>query len=111
MFDQLTRRHLFGTGARSGAALLLGGSAAGVLAANADASPPAAAIGAIAASDLAYVRLLIGAELLMVDFYTEAVASKHLHGRSLADARLALITRASTTATSRRSSAPRAASP
>ncbi len=91
MDGQLTRRHLFGTGARGGAALLLGGTTAAVLAANADATPPAAAIGAVAASDLAYVRLLIGAELLMVDFYTEAVVSKHLHGRSLADARLALI--------------------
>jgi len=91
MLEQLTRRHLFGAGARGGAALLLGASTVGVLAANADANPPVAAIGAVASGDLAYVRLLIGTELLMVDFYTEAVASRHLHGRSLADARLALI--------------------
>jgi len=91
MIDQLTRRHLFGTGARGGAALVLGGAAAGVLAANADANPPAASIGAVAASDLANVRLLVGVELLMVDFYTEAVASKHLSGGALADARLALV--------------------
>jgi hypothetical protein len=91
MLEQLTRRRLLGSGARGGAAVLLGGSAAGVLAAAAHAAPPAAAIGAVGAGDLAYVRMLIGAELLLVDFYTDAVASKHLHGRSLADTRLALI--------------------
>ena len=91
MLDQLTRRHLFGSGVRGGAALVLGGTAAGVLAASADAYPPAASIGAIAASDLAFVRLLVGVELLMVDFYTEAVASRHLRGGALADARLALV--------------------
>jgi len=91
MLEPLTRRRLFGSGARGGAAVLLGGSAAGVLAATAHATPPAAALGAVGAADLAYVRMLIGAELLLVDFYTEAVASKRLRGRSLADARLALI--------------------
>lgn len=91
MLDQLTRRHLFGSGARGAGALVLGGSAAGLLAANAEANPPAASIGAVAASDLAYVRLFVGVELLMVDFYTDAVASKHLRGATLADARLALV--------------------
>jgi hypothetical protein len=42
------------------------------------------------AADLAYVRLLIGWELLTIDFYAHALGSNHL-GRAIADvARLAL---------------------
>jgi Ferritin-like domain len=91
MSGRFTRSALLGTGARSSAALLLGGSAVGVLAATAEADPPAGPLGAISASDLAYVRLLIAVELLMANFYTEAIASKHLQQKALADARLALI--------------------
>ena len=35
--------------------------------------------------------MLVGVELLMVDFYTDAVASQHLRGAALADAELALV--------------------
>lgn len=91
MADRLTRSRFLGASARGGAALVVGGTAAGVLAQAAQASPPAAAIGSVSASDLAYVRLLVGLELLMVDFYTEAIASKHLQGAVRADAKLALV--------------------
>ena len=35
-------------------------------------------------SDLAYTRLLVGAELLALDFYARAIASKRLRGNALA---------------------------
>jgi hypothetical protein len=89
--DGLTRSQLLGAGARGGAALLLAGTGAGALATAADARPPSAPFGVLSTADLAYVRLLIGVELLLVDFYTEAIASRHLHRRALADARLTLI--------------------
>jgi|SRR5665213_1976597 len=89
--SRLTRAQLVGGGVKGGTALLLGGAASGILAAGAQANPPAASIGAIPASDLAYVRLLISVELLAVDFYQHAVASKHLQGQALSDAKLAFI--------------------
>ena len=49
---------------------LAGGAVLGPLAANAAADP-------IPASDLAYVRLLVGAELLASDFYSQAVAASN----------------------------------
>jgi hypothetical protein len=88
---ELTRAQLLGGGAKGGAALLLGGAASGLLASSAQANPPAASLGTIPASDLAYVRLLIAVELLTVDFYTQGIASQHLRPQPLADAQTALI--------------------
>jgi len=91
MIARLTRSQLLSRGARVGTGLLIGGSAAGALAIPADGFPPAAALGTIGAADLAYARLFIGVELLLIDFYTNAIAARHLAVDALADARLALI--------------------
>jgi hypothetical protein len=64
----MTRADLFSRGARTGAALALAGGAVGVLADAASADP-------LPAGDLAYARLLVGAELLASDFYTQALAA------------------------------------
>ena len=55
---------------------MLAGSVAGPLLGSAAAAPPPDA-------DLAYLRLLIGAELLAADFYTQAVAAKRFQGAPL----------------------------
>lgn len=91
MAGKLTRSQLLGGGVRGGVALLVSGTALGALADSAQASPPTTGWGTIASADLAYLRLLIGVELLMVDFWTEALVSKHLTGALHADANLALI--------------------
>jgi hypothetical protein len=62
----LTRAGLLGMGARGGAALLVAGGAFGALAETASADP-------LSDNDLAFARLLIGAELLSIDFYTRAL--------------------------------------
>jgi hypothetical protein len=62
----LTRADLL----RGGAAVVLAG---GVLAGSASADP-------IQAADLAYVRLLVTAELLAADFYTQAIAASNTSG-------------------------------
>jgi hypothetical protein len=49
--------------------VLLAGTAFGALAARASADP-------LSDGDLAYARLLVGAELLLADFYTSALAAK-----------------------------------
>lgn len=68
MSAPITRGQLLARSAKGGAALLVGGSALGLLAAPAAAAP-------LPASDLAYARLLVGAELLASDFYTQAIAA------------------------------------
>ena len=83
----LTRNQFFG----AGLALVAGATALGLEPVAALAQPPPGAIGTISASDLAYVRMLIGVELLTADFYGEAVASKHLRGRGNEDAVTALV--------------------
>lgn len=88
---RLTRSQLFSSGARGGAALLVSGSVLGALADGAAAAPPGSALGSVPAGDLAYVRMLIGVELLAIDFYTNAVASRHLRAGARDDARVALI--------------------
>jgi Ferritin-like domain len=65
MNTPLTRAQLL---VRGGAAALAGGAALGPLAAEASAAP-------IPAGDLAYVRLLVGAELLASDFYEQAITA------------------------------------
>ena len=66
----LNRRQLFSRGARGGAALLVAGTALAQLADGAAADP-------LPSSDLAYGRLLVGAELLASDFYTQAIAASN----------------------------------
>jgi hypothetical protein len=64
----ITRAQLLARGAKGGAAVLVAGGALGQFADTAAADP-------IPAADLAYVRLLVGAELLASDFYTQAIAA------------------------------------
>ena len=90
MNEGLTRGELFAGATRTGAVLMLAGTGLGALAESANAAPPTGSVGALAAGDLAYVRLLIGVELLVSDFYTQALASKHLRGAAQSYANLAL---------------------
>src|SRR4051794_29707545 len=64
-----TRSKLLLRGAKAGAALLVGGAALGAQAANAGAEP-------LPDGDLAYARLLVGVELLSIDFYARALDAK-----------------------------------
>ena len=70
MTVSITRRDLLKHGVRAGASVAVAGSVAGALAGVADAAAPPT-------SDLAYVRLLVGAELLASDFYSQAVAASN----------------------------------
>lgn len=70
MSVSLTRGQLFSQGAKGGAVLLVGGSALGQFVGSAAAAP-------MPATDLAYARLLVGAELLAADFYSQAVAASN----------------------------------
>jgi rubrerythrin len=64
-------------GARSGAAVAMGAIGAGLLVDN------AAAAGPLTDLDLAVARLAVAAEILAIEFYTEAIASKQLTGADL----------------------------
>jgi len=66
----LTRSELLSRGARGSALVAVAGSSLGLLAGTAD-----AAAQSLPSSDLAYVRLLVGAELLAGDFYGQAIAA------------------------------------
>jgi len=66
----MTRAELFSRGAKGGAALLVTGAALGPLVESAAAEP-------LTVTDLAYARLLVGAELLASDFYQQAVAASN----------------------------------
>ncbi len=68
MSDPITRGKLLSRSAKGGAAFLVAGSALGRFAGTAAADPPLT-------TDLAYARLLVGAELLASDFYSVAVAA------------------------------------
>jgi hypothetical protein len=86
---RLTRADLLSGGARAGTALVVGVGGFAAFSGTAAAQPPNDALGTLPAADLAYARLLIGWELLTIDFYTNALRSSHL-GREMADiARLA----------------------
>lgn len=63
---RLSRGELLSTGVRRGAALLVAGSAFGALTDEAAADP-------LSDNDLAFARLLTGAELLAIDFYVRAL--------------------------------------
>jgi hypothetical protein len=65
----LTRAALLSTGAKRGAAIVVAGSTFEAFAGVAEAAP-------LPDSDLAFARLLVGAELLAIDFYTQAIAAK-----------------------------------
>ena len=73
MTVSLTRADLFRRGAQGGAAIAVAGGVLGTLAETASADP-------ISAQDMAYVRLLVGAELLASDFYSQAIASAQATG-------------------------------
>jgi Ferritin-like domain len=73
----VSRGQLISRSAKGGAALLLTGSLAGSLVGS------AAAADTVPDGDLAYARLLVGAELLGLDFYARAIASKRLRGDAL----------------------------
>ncbi len=68
MTSRFSRSGLLRRGAAGGGALLLSGSAVSALTGS-------AAAATVPDNDLAYLRLLIGAELLAVDFQTQALAS------------------------------------
>jgi hypothetical protein len=70
MTVSISRGQLLSRSARDGAALLVAGSALGQFVAEAAADP-------LPGSDLAYARLLVGAELLASDFYTQALAARN----------------------------------
>jgi rubrerythrin len=69
MTYSLSRSQLLSYGARGGISLVLAGSGAGSFVNDA----PAATI---SDADLAYARLLVGCELLALDFYSAAIAAK-----------------------------------
>jgi hypothetical protein len=79
----LSRAQLLSYSAKGGIALLVSGSLAGTL------TGPAAA-DTISDADLAYARLLVGAELLAADFYEQAIASKQFGGDALRSLKRAL---------------------
>ncbi len=68
MASSLTRAQLLSRSAKGGAGLLVAGSALSRFAETAAADP-------LPVGDLAYARLLVGAELLASDFYTQAIAA------------------------------------
>jgi hypothetical protein len=74
--DTLTRAQLLSRSAKGSAALLVAGTGLTQLADVATAAP-------LPAADLAYARLLVGAELLASDFYSQAIAAASA-GRSVA---------------------------
>jgi hypothetical protein len=77
MTARVSRGQLISRGAKGGAALFLAASVGGSLVES------AAAADTVPDSDLAYARLLVGAELLGLDFYPRAIASKRLRGDAL----------------------------
>ena len=68
MSASISRGQLLSRGAKGGAALVVAGSALGRFVDTAAAAP-------LPTADLAYARLLVGAELLASDFYSQAIAA------------------------------------
>ena len=77
MGSGVSRAELLRRGAVGGGALLVSASGFSAFAGTASADAPPAA-------DLAYLRLLIAAELLGIDFQTHALASRKLHTKGAA---------------------------
>jgi rubrerythrin len=76
MHVPMSRAQVLARSAKAGAALVATGSLAGALAGSAVADT-------IPDADLAYARLLVGAELLAADFYGQAIAAKRFDGPAL----------------------------
>ena len=70
MTTSINRADLLRRGVRSGAVLVAAGGVLGSLAESASADP-------LPGTDLAYARLLVGAELLAADFYQQAIAASN----------------------------------
>ena len=66
MSARINRAQLLSSGAKRGAVLLVAGTAFGALAETAEADP-------LSDNDLAFARLLVGVELLSIDFYVRAL--------------------------------------
>jgi hypothetical protein len=81
---ELTRAQLFSRGVKGGAALLVAGSAASLLA-------PVVAADPLSDNDLAYVRLLVGTELLGIDFYSRAIDAQKLSATGQKNLKAALV--------------------
>jgi Ferritin-like domain len=71
--NTINRADLLRRGVRGGAALVVAGAAVGVLTESASADP-------LSTNDLAYARLLVGAELLASNFYSQAIAASNTSG-------------------------------
>jgi hypothetical protein len=71
--NSISRADLLRRGARGGAALVVAGAVVGVLTETASADP-------LSTQDLAYARLLVGAELLASNFYSQAIAASNTSG-------------------------------
>ena len=84
MTVEITRAELFSRGVKGGAALLLVGAAASF-------AVPTAAADPLSDNDLAHKRLLVGVELLGIDFYTRAVDARKLPARAQKGLRAALL--------------------
>jgi hypothetical protein len=78
-----SRAELLSKGAKGGAALLVAGSAVTVIAPSAAAEP-------LSDGDLAFARLLVGSELLAIDFYARAIDAKKFAAREQKYLRAAL---------------------
>jgi len=80
----LDRAGFLALGARGGATVAMGAITAGLLVDNAGAATRAAGAtsGPLTDLDLAIARLAVAAEILAVEFYTEAVAAKQFTGRA-----------------------------
>lgn len=76
MSVSMSRAQVLVRSAKAGVALVATGSIAGAVAGS-------AAADTIPDADLAYARLLVGAELLAADFYGQAIAAKHYDGATL----------------------------
>ena len=71
MSTEINRAQFLARGAKGGAALIVAGTTVGALASTAAADP-------LSDNDLAIARVLVAAELLGIDFYRQAIASKKL---------------------------------
>lgn len=83
MSSEFSRAALLSRGARTATVIAVGGGGLGALAGSARAVT-------LPDNDLAYLRMVIASELLAIDFYTSAVATKQFSGRDLVNLRAAM---------------------
>ena len=79
----MDRAAFLATGVRSGAAVAIGGVTAGLVAGGAGASTRKVAAAGLVDLDLAIARQAVAAEILVIEFYTQAIASKKIGGDDL----------------------------